>query len=522
MKKKKTEIDQQREDRRLLAESSLEEFIKLVHPGRVLGNIHRETIHWWESSKAKTHQLLMLPRDHMKSALVAYRVVHALTVDPTLRIMYVSSTRNLAIKQLKFMKDILTSDTYRLYWPEMVLPEEARREQWTATEITVDHPARKKEGIRDPSIFTIGLNGNVVGLHCDIMVLDDVVIHNNAYIEDMREKVREQYGYLSSIGGTMSLQWVVGTRYHPKDLYATMLEMEVETFDDAGNVIATEPLFEVKEHPVETAGDGTGQFLWPRQQRADGKWFGFDAKVLAHKKAQYSNRVHFRAQYYNDPRDADASSIQRNLFQYYDPIWLTRRDGRWTFKGNRLNVAAAIDFAYSLSDKADSTSIVVVGVDPFNNYYVLDIDRFKTKNPSVYFDRILKMYEKWGFRQLRAEVTAAQATIVTDLKENYIKQIGLGLTIDEFRPTIKQGSKEERIFNTLQPKYANQQIYHYSGGFIQTLEEELIFANPAHDDIKDALAAAVDFLTGKSPVNTYIRSERAPRFSYHSKWGGVA
>lgn len=524
--KKKVRSDDQiaRDDRRKLAESSLEAFIELVHPHRVLGNIHREVIRWWSSSKAKTHQLVMLPRDHGKSAMVAYRVAWALTRDPTLRIMYVSSTRNLAIKQLKFIKDILTSDTYRTYWPEMVLPEEAKREKWTETEIAVDHPARKKESVRDPSIFTIGLNGNVVGMHCDIMVLDDVVIHNNAYIADMREKVREQYGYLSSIGGTMSLQWVVGTRYHPNDLYATMLEMEVETFDDDGNVIATEPLFEIKEYPVETAGDGSGQYLWPRQQRSDGKWFGFDSRVLAHKKAQYTNRVHFRAQYYNDPRDVESSPIQRSAFQYFDPIWLVRRDGRWTFKGNRLNVVAAIDFAYSLSDKADSTSIVVVGLDGFNNYYVLDIDRFKTKNPSVYFDRLLKMYEKWGFRQIRAEISAAQAVIVNDLKENYIKPMGLSLSIDEFRPSAKEGSKEERILAILEPKYANKQMYHYSGGYIQTLEEELIFANPAHDDVKDALASAVDFATGKAPVNTFIKNRELmqPRFQFHSKWGGVA
>ena len=46
---------------------------------------------------------------------------------------------------------------------------------------------------------------------------------------------------------------------------------------------------------------------------------------------------------------------------------------------------------------------------------------------------------------------------------------------------------------TLEPKYANNQIWHYQCGKCQTLEEELIFANPAHDDIKDALTSAIDF-----------------------------
>lgn len=524
MKKKVlTETEQKREDRRKLAESSLEEFIKLVHPNRVLGNIHREVISWWTSSGASSHQLLLLPRDHMKSALVAYRVAWELTKDPTLRVLYISSTSNLATKQLKFIKDILTNDVYRLYWPEMVTKEEAKREKWTEREISLDHPRRKAENIRDPSIFTAGLTSNIVGMHCDIAVLDDVVVQGNAYTEEGREKVKDQYGLLASIETANAREWVVGTRYHPKDLYSTLLEMEVETLDEIGSVSGRTSLFEVKEHKVENAGDGTGQFLWPRQQREDGKWFGFDDKILAQKRAQYLNKVHFRAQYYNDPRDVDSSPIQRGLFQYYDPNWLARRDGVWNFKGNRLNVVAAVDFAYSTGIKSDYSCVVVVGVDADLNFYILDIDRFKTAQPSVYFDKILKMYEKWGFRSIRAEVSVAQQVIVNDLKDNYIRPLGLSLSVDEFRPSRHIGSKEERILNVLEPKYANKQIYHYTGGHIQALEEELIFANPAHDDIKDALASAIDFAQGKAPLNTYRRQQDyRPSVQFHNRWGGVA
>jgi len=458
----------------------------------------------------------------MKSALAAFRVAQAITKDPTLRVLYISSTSNLATKQLKFIKDILTSDAYRLYWPEHVNPQEATREKWTEREISLDHPKRREESIREPTVFTAGLTSNLVGLHCDIMVLDDVVVQNNAYIEDTREKVRDQYGYLSSIAGGNSSQWVVGTRYHPKDLYSTLLEMRVETFDEFGDVIATESLFEVKEYPVETSGDGSGQFLWPLQQRSDGKWFGFNDKILAQKRAQYLNKVHFRAQYYNDPRDIDSSPIKRNSFQYYDSAWLVKRDGHWTFKGNRLNVVAAVDFAYSIGKTADSSAIVVVGVDGDRNYYILDIDRFKTTKISEYFQHILKMFEKWGFRHIRAEVSVGQITIVNDLKDNYIRPLGLGLTVDEFRPTRNQGNKEERILSILEPKYSNSQIFHYTGGYIQILEEELIFANPAHDDVKDALASAIDFATGKAPVTSYRPIEARQQFQFHSKWGGVA
>jgi hypothetical protein len=520
--KKKSDLQIARDEKRKQAERDLEYFITLVHPKRMLGNIHREVISWWTSSNAKNHQLLLLPRDHMKSALIAYRCVWELTRDPTLRILYISSTSNLATKQLKFMKDILTCDTYRLYWPDMVEKEEAKREKWTEREISIDHPKRRDESIRDPSIFTAGLTSNIVGMHCDIAVLDDVVVSNNAYLEDGREKVRDQYSLLSSIETVNAKEWVVGTRYHPKDLYASLAEMEIDSYDQYGNKKQEEDrqLFDVKEYPVETAGDGTGEYLWPRSQRSDGKWFGFNQEVLDTKRSQYLNKVHFRAQYYNDPHDIDSSPIQRDLFQYYDQNYISKRDYTWYFKRERLNVVAAVDFAYSTGKKSDFTSIVVIGVDGVNNYYLLEIDRFKTDKISDYFARILKLYEKWGFRKIRCEVSVAQQVIVKDLKENYIRPHGLSLTVDEFRPSRWQGSKEERIMAVLEPKYANRQIWHYQGGNTQVLEEELIYQNPAHDDVKDALASAIDFAI--APMNVFAMKKISEPMQYNNRFGGFA
>jgi phage terminase large subunit-like protein len=520
-KAEQTDVQNKRDDRRKLAESSLIEFINLVQPKRVLGNIHIEVINWWTSSNASNHQLLLLPRDHGKSALIAFRCAWELVRDPTLRILYISSTSNLATKQLKFMKDILTSDAVRLYWPELVNKEEAKREKWTEREISLDDPRRAAESIRDPSIFTAGLTSNIVGMHCDIAVLDDVVVTSNAYTGEGREKVKDQYGLLSSIESVDSKEWVVGTRYHPKDLYSDLVEMEVDQYDELGNVSKSLPLFDSKEYPVETSGDGTGEFIWPRQQRSDGKWFGFDDKVLAVKRGQYINKVHFRAQYYNDPRDIDSAPIKRDSFQYYDQNYIARRDNQWFFKRERLNVVASVDFAYSTGKKSDYTSIVVLGVDGNSNYYILEIDRFKTDKISDYFTRILKLYEKWGFRKIRAEVSLAQQVIVKDLKENYIRKLGLSLTIDEYRPSRWMGSKEERILGVLEPKYVNGQIYHYSGGNCQVLEEELVFANPAHDDVKDALASAVDFAV--PPMNLFNqKKEQNHGFQFHGRWGGVS
>ena len=517
----KDDIKQQIRER---AEADLEFFIELVHPQRLLGSIHRELIQWWVRPGHKTHQLVLLPRDHAKSAMVAYRVAHAITVNPAVRVLYISSTSNLASKQLKFIKDILTSDRYRYYWPDMVHKEEAKREKWTETEFSVDHPIRKAEAIRDPTVFTAGLTTNIVGLHCDIAVMDDVVTGDNAYTEEGRNRVQTQYSLLSSIEGAGAEEWVVGTRYHPRDLYNDMLEMSVDKYDEEGNVVEKDPLYEIFERQVESLGDGTGEFLWPKQQRADGKWFGFDRDILATKRAQYLDRLQFRAQYYNDPNDPDGAGIRREHFQYYNPALLRREQGKWYLNRKKLNLSVAMDFAYSLSQRADYSSIVVVGCDADSNYYVLDIARFKTNEVNEYFRHILYLHQKWDFRKIICETTAAQEVIVNTLKNSYIRPHGLALAVESFKPNKYMGSKEERIGAILQPRYEERQMWHYQHGNCQLLEEELEKQNPQHDDIKDALATAVDACVVPTLASHTTDAYRRARFDVpvsNTRFGGL-
>jgi len=504
---------------RKAAENDLVSFIKLVAPEQVLGQCHEDVCDWWTRSGAKTHQLLLFPRDHGKSRLIAYRVAWELTKDPTLRILYISATANLAEKQLGFIKGILTSDTYRRYWPEHVNADEGKRTRWTNSEIMLDHPLRKKENVRDPSVFTGGLTTSLTGMHCDIAVLDDVVVYENAYTGEGRNKVKSQYSLLSSIEGANAKEWVVGTRYHPADLYNDLMQMTEDQYNEEGDKVAEDNIYEVFERSVEDRGDGTGEFLWPQQQRRDGKYFGFTRQILAKKRGQYLDKGQFRAQYYNDPSDPDNVPVGSEKFQYYERKHLVEENGFWFYKEKKLNVYASIDFAFSLSKKADYTAIVVVGVDAENNIYILDIDRFRTDRISEYFEHIFQLVGKWSFRKMRAEVTVAQQAIVKQLKE-LVKQHGLSLSIDEYRPNKHQGNKEERIASTLEPRYDNLQMWHYRGGNIQTLEEELMSRNPPHDDIKDALASAVDIAV--KPSRTINRSKKNNIVWANSRFRGAS
>lgn len=500
------------------AENDLYFFITLVAPQECLGGCHREVLSWWDRPDAKSHQLLLFPRDHRKSGLVAYRVAQALARDPTLRVLYISATSGLAEKQLGFIKNILTSNIFRRYWPDHVHKEEGKRSKWTNTEIELDHPLRKSENIRDPSIITAGLTTSITGLHCDIAVLDDVVVYENAYTEEGRRKVRTQYALLSSIEGAGAQEWVVGTRYHPKDLYNSMLEMVEDIYDDNGNKIGEEPIYEILQKEVEDFGDGTGNFLWPRQQRSDGKWFGFDRQILAKKRGQYLDKTQFRAQYYNDPQDPSSRPISYDHFHYYDRKQVEFIDGHWVARGKRLSLVASIDFAWSLNKRADFSALIVIGVNSDNEVYVLDLERFKTGEIQEYFKKVLEMFNKWQFKKLIAEANAAQEQIVKVLRDEYIKKNGLPIKVEDIKRSRHEGTKNERVDSTLIPRYHNGQVYHYRGGAINYLEEELTTSNPAHDDCKDALATAIEYSV--VPPKSYHQSKKS-NVLFHSRFGGV-
>jgi len=499
------------------AEADLLTFIKLVAPHILYGAIHEELISWWGRQEAKDNQLVLLPRGHMKSKLAAYRTAWWITKHPETTVLYVSATADLAEKQLYAIKQIIDSPIYRRYWSDMIHPEEGKREKWAVAEIAVDHPQRKLEGIRDATCKAVGLTSNTTGFHADIVVLDDIVVPGNAYSEEGREKVSNAYSQLASIENPGAQEWVVGTRYHPRDIYDTMINMKEIHYDNEGEVEKEEEVYELFQKVVET----DGEFLWAKRARKDGKSFGFDAKELARIKAKYIDTTQFYAQYYNDPNTTESARINSENFQYFDKSILNNEGGDWFIRDRKLNIYAAIDFAFSLRKQADYTALVIVGVDHQNNYYVLDIDRFKTEKIVDYYKHIVSSWEKWGFRKIRAEITVAQQTIVKELKDSYLKPNGIPLSIDEFRPTRHLGDKTQRVGAILEPKYDNLQVWHYKGGNCQTLEEELVMVHPPHDDIKDALSNAIAISIAPKQ-RAGVLSGISKNVMTHSRFGGVS
>ena len=470
------------EEIRKLAESDLISFVKIVAPYNVKGVCHDELCKFLTNPDLKPYRLVLYPRGHRKSFYAAMYAAWRIVRDPSISIVYLSATSDLAESQLRTIKSTLDSPIVRKIWPELINVDEGKREKWTTTEICVDDPRRKAEGTRDSTVKAGGLTTNITGAHCDLIILDDMVVPKNN-TEEGRRQVIAQYSQLQSIlnpgGGIIA----VGTRYHPKDIYSTMQETMEEIFDDKGELLGKEPQWDILQRSVEE----NGEFLWNRSRRKDGKHYGFDFRELARIKAGYADTSQFYAQYYNDPNDEGNALITADMFEYYNREHIYTKAGVYYIKNRPLNVYAAIDFAFSLAHRADSTSIVVVGVDSDGNRYVLDIDRFKTDRIQDYYNHIMALHNKYNLKKLRAEVTVAQQVIVTALKDK-LAENSTRLVIEDYRPQTK---KEERMLAVLRPLYEDHKVFHYKGGNCEILEEELKQVKPAHDDVKNALADAL-------------------------------
>src|SRR5690606_35143275 len=100
-------------------ENDLFEFAKYINPDYMYGDIHRQVFEWLSKAESPK-QLLLLPRGHLKSHCVAVWTVWTITRQPWCSIIYVSAGEELAKAQVYSIKNMLTSDQYRLLWPEMI------------------------------------------------------------------------------------------------------------------------------------------------------------------------------------------------------------------------------------------------------------------------------------------------------------------------------------------------------------------------------------------------------------------
>lgn len=514
-----------------LCESSLKDYAQWVLPDRYFGDLHMDMFDFIQYEECDSKALLV-PRDHQKSICIAIAASWLITIDPTITINYISYNADLVEKQLAFIKSILRSERHRLLWPHHLNWVKDRGEikhkptsYWQNVKFKIDHPDAKNSA--DPTVRAGTVRGTNTGMHCKVNIFDDLVTDENWKSDSDKAEVLACYENFSKILSPGGKSYAVGTRYSPDDLYSHLKEEAAEWIDPETGLEQKEQLWKVFEATVEDSHlrDGTGNYCWPRMKMPCGSSYGFDARELAIKKAKLSKNglTNFFAQYYNDPNDESTNVIKSDCFHYLDPRKLRQEGSSWFYNDNQLRIYAAADLAFSdgqakNAKRRDFTAIAVVGVDCEGFIYVLELDRFQTDKPDVYYNRIIELHEYWDFKELYVETNSAGKFIKQYLSDE-VRRNGGTLKVEGGAHVSHQGRKEERIAQVLHDRYHNGTIFHNKGGYSRLLEEELKLARPPHDDLKDAVAMAVSRCV--KPLQSRARSRSSGNvIKASSRFGG--
>lgn len=518
-------------ERRQLLEDDLWLFAQFCLPHFSFGDIHRDVFRLFGSKdrqKSMPNILALIPRDHLKSVMVAVYSCWRVARNPAYTILYISANEDLGRLQMSFIQNIFQSKEFRTLWPDHFVPEQGRRDKWTGLALNTDHPLRTQRNIRDETIAVKTVKADKTGRHPDEIIYDDLVVPNNAYTELGRSEVRRGASEAVSLAKSSALMTAVGTVYHPKDQYAVWKDSSYNDYTDAGEFIGQERLWHVIEHQVEDNGDGTGNYLWPRVWNPGLKeWFGWDIRSISKKKAEYVSNgesTQFYAQYYMQANDPSSHRLRYDQFTYFTPKHLLWKDGHWEYNGKKLTIgcfmdAATTDAASRNAKKADYTALAVIGIDTEGFYYVLQLEQFQTDQRSVYNDHVIQLWKKWGFKEIHIELENAGKIIAEGMKEQLIRE-GYSLIVTG-KAAPRGTSKAERHASITMPRYEQGIVLHNKGGWTTELEEQIVMERPAHDDLLDVVTMGIENL--KQPYRSqwsYSSDETTNVIAAHSRFGG--
>lgn len=420
--------------------------------------------------KPGAKKALLMPRGHLKSSIVTIAwTIQQILRNPNVRILIANQIWDMSRNFLSEIKGQLENSNLKYLYGNFV------SQKWNADDVIVKQRWKSK---KESTITTTGVEAEQTGGHYEIIILDDLTGLQNSATPEQREKTkrfRRSMINLLEPGGKLI---EIGTRWHLDDTFSVIFEKEMKYYDvmvkkvvENGKIIFPKK-FSKKWNPVTLDWDAS------EVQCMD---------YIDHLKATLPIDE-FMAQYHNEPISSENQVFKEEMFK----SWRQRPEGMY--------VAMAVDLAISQKTEADYTALVVAGMDPQWNVYVLDYLRGKW-SPSEIVDNIFDMQSRWKPNMVGMETNGFQRTLKFAV-EDEMRRRKQYFGVDE----IKNGperSKENRI-KSLEPFYRQGKVFHALWMKGKDFETELLtFPKGRHDDIIDALAMCLPMLSPGSVQSSF-------------------
>ena len=443
--------------KRILARKRLLPFVERFNPDYLAGWVHKDICQRLErfseqvANKESPRLMLFMPPRHGKSTLasVAFPAWH-LGRHPNHEFISCSYSGSLAMNFSRKVRQLLREPVYKNVFEKARLDKDSQSiESWQTTQ--------------GGGYVAAGVGGGITGKGAHVMVIDDPVKNReDAESDNNRDATWDwytstAYTRLSPGGGIL----VILTRWHDDDLAGRLLKQAEEGADQ----------WEVIKYPAIAEIDETfrkyGESLHPERYNVD---------ALEQIRKAIGPRD-WSALYQQNPVSDEGDYFSRDMIRYYE-------DGDLEYA--QLNYYCAWDLAIGQRDRNDYSVGIVVGVDEYDNLFVVDVVRGKYDGFEL-VEQILDLYETWrpgivGIERGHIEMALGpflqKRTRERGLNEAYFKDLKVGRRDKEARARAIQGRMQQGMVYF--PKDAV-----WTGTMVAEL---LRFPNGAHDDQVDALA----------------------------------
>ena len=394
-----------------------------------------------------------------------------------------SHTKGIARDFLDLIRTELADNTYlQSLFPDILYAKpESESPSWSRDGgLTV----KRESNPREATVEAWGLvDGQPTGKHFVVLVYDDVVTLESVTTPEMIIKVGKAWEMSLNLGTDGGYERYIGTRYHANDTYQEMIDkglvkVRIHTPTDEGQEdtnVNGKPLLKSLEYLKKKRKAGLATYCSQQLQNpfAD-KAIVFDESWLRH---------------YERPKDHSV-------------------DAAW-------NVYIVVDPASKKNKSNDYTVMIVVGLGPDNNYYIIDAVRDRM-NLTERTDKLFDFVEKYNPIRVGYEEYGLQADI--EHIEYVMRETNYRFNIQPVGGKVK---KETRI-EGLQPVFEFSRMWmpwHLSFvdyekiqrdfTYLFITEEYKTFPLCSHDDMLDCLARILNPALGAK----FPKAKRlAPKF----------
>jgi predicted phage terminase large subunit-like protein len=304
---------------------------------------------------AHTQTIQLGPRGWGKSVRgTELKVAHSIIKNRDIRALVVSSSADRAHDFLTAIKQIL--EHRRVV---EVFGEFRSDKKWAETSISVSGRTTLH---KEPTVSTSGIGSSVTSGHFDLIIADDLVTFKNSRTQVLRDGVKSWFRItlVPCIVDETTEFHILGTRYHPDDLYGELLK---------------NPMFEVQIVPALTMD---GETNYPER---------FSTEFLKKWKITMG-QVAWESQMMQDPSSLQGSVFHAGFFRHVDEH---PAEHFYTFTG--------IDLAIGRESHHDQFAWVTVGVSATERRKIYVLDYYTSRKSLAEQDE--EIYANWvKFRPL--------------------------------------------------------------------------------------------------------------------------